>query len=663
MDWVAASHVLDAMTKLVAVTADALDALDAAQLPHEAVAAYADLTPVIAQDDHVNRVSMTLSREIETYIARRYPPARFEGPGFLSAQAYWLQNSLLAVATRVWLMRETIRALSPAKVTAFEDTVDWWFASDGSAKNPWLDVLGSLAAEWRFDIECVDGSAFSRPVSPRTVSRLPSALTDVPNLPRRAVTYLSRKTFQLGRRLRTVPPRFDGLHGLRLLMADSLGYDWTPVLAALAARRQDMQCYALDAQRLNGLDWTYHYTACVRSLWGAGRVDFLVEPAQASPAEAETLSGLFNEWQSHREAPPTLNVANINLYPALERHLKALVLSSPALARHADEISIQALDRIKPQVVCFYSMPWLAAKRLAFQSRLRGIPAVCYQHGGAYGTHVCPSHEQIEFAHADYFLTYGAGVRPRETPVLPHRAAFVPVGSARIDEMIECTRPRRGRARRPIRVLWVGGCSTRNTYGGSFVVEDTKRYRLQRRCLEILGAAPHLRVTYRTYTRQLGWEGTARWIDRSGLRISVNKWQQPINELVRDADVVFCDAPSSTVWNEVVVSKTPLVLYCDPDYTPLFQSFETDLGGACCWCRSTESFVTAVERLAADGHLFLDELEKLDPSTFVEHYVLHRRDGQVVSRVVAFLAEVACRLELTDAGARTDEVERSRASV
>src|SRR5207302_6122591 len=209
------------------------------------------------------------------------------------------------------------------------------------------------------------------------------------------------------------------------------------------------------------------------------------------------ISDLFDVWLRQRPAVPRLTALGFNLLPAIVPHLKAMATLGPALTRHSDMVAQRALDAIKPHAVCFFSIPWLATKRLAFQCRLRGIPTVCYQHGGVYGTQISPKNEQIEPAHADYFLVYGRGIQPRPMPAFSARAQYVPVGSAR---MAAITGKSQARSRpKVIRALWIAEFSSRNTIGGPFQVEDTERYLIQKECLQLLGRADRLRVTYRPY--------------------------------------------------------------------------------------------------------------------------------------------------------------------
>jgi len=63
-----------------------------------------------------------------------------------------------------------------------------------------------------------------------------------------------------------------------------------------------------------------------------------------------------------------------------------------------------------------------------------------------------------------------------------------------------------------------------------------------------------------------------------------------------------------------------------------------DLKAACLWCTSEEDMVAAVRKLAEQGNNFIKEVGKQNSKHFLNHYVLHRDDGQCVKRAISFLS-------------------------
>ena len=644
-----ASHVAQAIKRvggsalqLVALTAEALQALEDAGLPYDAALTYGVTRRLAALEPQINQEIVGFAEEIERFIAKRYAPAHFDGPGFLSGQGYHLQFALTTIATRLLLIQAAIDAHTPANVSVFAEAFDPWILGH-TYTTQWLEPLVALAQERDFRLEIIGPEPLAQSMNKRLggrakIKRIELFLHDV-------YSYLRRNAPGVIRRiLHAVPVHlagFDDLAGLRLLFADSLGYDWGPVLADLQTIR-GMHCFRLGAAALDQREWTYHYAPALRRLWHRELTALDIAPPLASEEEQSTLGALYDEWLRLRVEPPTLNLLGMDMFPAMSAHLRELTCLSPALVRHTDKLAEQALDIAQPHAVCFFAMPYLAAKRLSYHCRRRKIPVMCYQHGGAYGTHISVAHEQLELAHADYFLTYGPGIRPPATPVFPLHAHYVPVGSTRATAMMTNAQPKQQEDAALLKVLWISEATTGNTTGGTFQVEDTERYTQQRRCLEQLGRATHLRVTFRPYRSQCAVDGTTNWLATSGLPILVDV-ARPLAELIRAADIVISDNSSGTVWNETLALGKPMILYCDPQQTSLMPHFATDLAYACWWCRSGEDLLLAVGRLADEGATFVAEVARRDARAFLRDYVLNGEDAlSCVRRVVTFL-NMVCR--------------------
>ncbi|PIQ83371.1 MAG: hypothetical protein COV75_07795 [Candidatus Omnitrophica bacterium CG11_big_fil_rev_8_21_14_0_20_63_9] len=629
----------DASTRLVALTAEALQALQEYGLPHEAVSAYVDARELAPVEREANLVVQELTRELEPFIAQQYPAASCEGPGFLSGQSYYLQRSACVVATRAVLMRETIRACAPESVTVFEGPIDPWFLGDGYRRNPWIGPLEEIAREARVRLQSLPSPAEDR------TGQWQRSISGVWRSSRRVCRSVGR-TLMAGvhavASARAARP--EAGTDLRLLIAGSLGYDWAPVLAELWSQGK-VQAFAMDGSFHDAREWTYHYAPILRQVDNNARQELDVGPWRVEETEREHLSHLVDAWIQRRQPGSIPNVLGVNLFPALATHLKAIASLSVGLARHADAVASRALDVTRPHAVCFFSMPWLAAKRLAQACREREIPVVCYQHGGLFGTHEWIPHEHMESGHADYFLTYGPGIQPPAAPVVqPTRARYVPVGSARIESMVAAPAASPVPDGPIVRVLWIAERSTRNTTKGAIIKEDTARYLLQTRCLELLASAAHVRVTYRPHGGQVAWDGTTRWLAQrrfASIRVEASG-ARPLEELIRTSDMVLSDAHSATAWNEVLALGKPLLLYYNPEQTPLTPKFSADLERACVWCRSPEAFFATVQQLALEGQAFVAQARRPEASVFLQRYVLNGSDGRCAQRAASFLSHV-CR--------------------
>ncbi|MEW6530028.1 MAG: hypothetical protein AB1473_04270 [Thermodesulfobacteriota bacterium] len=632
----------DPRVKLIGLTAEAYEALAECGLPCDPVHAYANTRSLPTLDYQLNVECLRLLQEIEAYVAERYPPARFDGPGFLSGNAYYIQYSGQFVLTRGFLVREVLRACSPRSIALLQRAIEPWFAGDGYQVDPGLLIAQEVAKAHGVHCEILSvGGEFAPDPAVPAASKAVKGLKIVRRLPGRAWRYSKRELLPYATRVlsacRLRPDSIHNLRGLRLLFADFLGYDWGPVLSVLRGMTE-VDCFLLRFSSLDQRVWTRYYETKLYDVIHGKTLDLDSERLQINDAEARALGELYDEWITTRMRPPELTIGGLNLFPFLQQHLRAVTCLTPAVARHVDAVAERALSVSRPHAVCFFAIPWLLEKRLAHQARLRGIPVVCYQHGASYGTHRVPSHGQIEFREADYFLSYGEGVKPDLGSDFPMRARCIPVGSSRLEEWRAKTTPIRARKRQYLNLLWVGEVSFRNTIS-PWVVEDTERYCLEERCLQILGSAPGHRIVFRPYPHQVEWDGTCRWLKRTALQIELDV-ETPLETLILKSDVVVTDSSSGNVWNEALTIGRPLIVYCDPKQTPLMPHFIADLERACCWCRGNDELVKAVSRLVNDSDRFLTELRRIDTSDFLRKYVLHQDDGRCVQRVLSFLGSL-----------------------
>jgi len=630
--------------KFIALTAEAAQYLEELQIVYEPVSAYADTGEM---DDSIydqfNVESYGLAKEIESFIAQYYQGAQFENPGFLSGLSYYLQYSVNIILMQSFLMRETIRACSPDVVTVFDAGMDPWFADNGYEHLPWFDVIEDLSRRQGFQFEILplpdpdtaNNEAMKNQWQARNdfISRVKSRL--------RKNSVIKNLLFR--RKLNTSPrlkkqDAIEGLEGLRLLMVQSYSIDWAPILSALSYLKGS-ECYYIEGVKHGKHSWAYYYESFVYHLWHLSGHCLRIDPPQIDKEEKRLLSELFDSWLRKR-SQPELNVFGMNLFPALINHLRTMVSLGPALARHADSYAAQILDKIKPHVVCFVAIINMADQRLAFQCRKKNIPVVCYQHGGGFGVMHCAKDEQTEVAHADYFLTHGKLVQPRDKPAFPIRARYIPVGSTRIESMIKDTQRRIAKKTGLINILWIAETSTRNRLSVPFTLEDTERYLIQKKGLEILAGAKHLRVIFRPVRATLPWEGTTRWLNNtrlSSIKVDVKK---PLQDLIHGSDIIISSTASPTTWEEVIGLKKPMILFTKAPMSSYADYFIRDLQKSCLWCRSEQSLYIALRRLVSEGTDFIADLQQLDTTDFIRNYVLYEDDGRCVQRVLSVLKTV-----------------------
>ncbi len=611
---------------LVALTAAAQEALAAEELEGLSISALADTRALATVERSLTEQGLALATELEEAIAERHPPARFDGPGFLSGSINQIQHALVAIATRGFLMSAAIAELSPSVVTVFGDSLDPWVAADGYTRNPWLEVLEERSKELGFRLEEVGGDrnapavhgggAFGR-ARARLAGLVPAGVQ-------------ARRD---SGRVPIAAEILERLDGLNVLMDQVPSYDWSAVASALFGAR-GTSCSFLRQRALDSRWWLTYYEPRLASLRSPRARSLGFGKPAADPGESAEISDHIDAWLRARPEAPRIEVAGIDVFGAALQHLRALACIGPTLVRHADSVAERALEEANPDVVCFSDIASLAPARLAFQCRQRGIPALAYQHGGGYGTHQYAQHEVADLAHASHFLTYGEGISFSGVA-----AECVPVGSSRAEQMR--ARSRTGK-RDPgeFRVLFVGEASYGNSIGGGYVVEDTERYLLEIGCLGLLGETG-VETIYRPFPWEPERNGTTQWLARAGLAPLRADATTPLEELIESSDLVISDTSSGTVWNEVLAMGTPLLLYCDPEKTPLAEAFQGELARACKWCKSPSELTDVVSELAGDPAGFAAQLHRLDTSTFLDRYVLHRDDGRCSERALEALASAA----------------------
>jgi hypothetical protein len=609
---------------LVAVTAEAVDALDSYGLPHTAADDICDLRRLAGQEYPMNIEVARLAAAFESFAVSRHPQLDSDGPGFMSAQAYPLFHASVAIAARALICLDAIRHFGASTIAVYAGELDPWFRDDGYAVSPSVEILRRMRPDIAIDVRPpapgTPGDAARSPLHDRIRNRIEAVWRRV----------LQRDVAASG----STPP--EELRGLTLLFPTGARYDWAQVADALAGYG-GAQVFEIETQTL-GTFWPQVFAPVVVDRRTGSRQALDVAAFEADADEERVVERLVDEWARTRPADAVFPVLGVDIFPGLLPHFTHVARRSPAMVRHADAIAAAALDAVRPDAVGFFAMPLLADKRFAHASRRRQVLVVCYQHGASYGTHQVAQHGQIEQAHADVFLSYGDGTRLHGYPEFPVRATPVPVGSARIDAIRRAAAPRRG-PRQPLRVLWVGEYATRNEFNATHSIADVTRYRLEQRGLERLAAAHTLSVTYRPHRHQLQEVGIARWIERSELRIGIDA-VRPLEVLIDRSDLIVTDASSGQVWYETLAIGRPMILFCDPRQTLLWPEFAADVERACLWCRDEESFLAVLDRLAESPRTVVDELAAFDARPFVEKYVLHTGAGRPVDRVLAFLASV-----------------------
>ena len=646
---------------VVALTAEALQALQEFGVKHRAVSEFADTRPIATANQQLIVDCLDLLKEIETYILSHYGSSRTTDKGFLTSNFYWMQYVLTILITRAHLMQETIRVCTPDTVSMFKVEGDTDYAIKTShAWYPSLtmsNLLQQLASQYKFQLD-IRSYKFNRSY---WINRylLYSFLHHIRRIPGRLRRMMARwiahlEYLSLGDTNNTST---DERH--LLLIVGGLNHEWR----AITSLSRDTQGYVLnwaDNANLSGDSghngWCMGYDSKLDQFGGQSSIELTFDPYHLDRKEIDSVTVLCESWTNKYHENNKIHFRGLDLVDDLIDVVKPIAARSLSLCRYMDDVVVNVLDSAAPDVVCFQGVVHMADKRMASACKERGIPTVGIQHGGSVGTHMSHSVDINDWSCCDYYLTYGAGIKVQPNPILPQQASLVSVGSTDIEQRIKTNNLEKHGDNNCIKVLWISEKSFGNTIGHHYFPEDTKRYLLQQQCLTILNNSDDIEVTFRPFRTNEETIGTVRWIDSGEYTETKVDINSTLDELMETSDVIITDNAASTVWNEAIAFGKPLILFCDPQQTLLMPHFAADLEGACLWCKTESELVSAVQRLSNTGSDFLSGLRQTDTSSYLENYVLYRNDGYSKQRALDFLKALCSDSRSTDKLKKLQEV-------
>tara|TARA_B100001964_G_C14236928_1_gene602923 strand:+ start:258 stop:2267 length:2010 start_codon:yes stop_codon:yes gene_type:complete len=627
--------------EVVALTAEALQALEEFGIPHTSVSEYADTRPIGSTSKHLLSNCVELLRDIEDRILNSHGNTQDSDRGFLISHIYWFNFAASILATRVHLMHETIRACNPKTVSMFKlegdagyilRTAHPWFPSI-----PMNGLLNQLAQQYSFTIS----------FNSYKTNRVKWWVSW-----RALYSFVQRVRYCVGsywKVIRTISHNVIGTHDAdmgnqSLLVLGGMNKELNTVTASLKATKVYVLNHA-NNEIMGGiqgcLGWSTVYNSKLISLTERTTIDLDLDSPEPDSEEIAHLNSLYDEWANQFDQTATVKFGDFDLLSDLITVLRPIAVYGLFLSRYVDRIAYRVLDAFSPDVVCFQGVNRMVDKRMALACEMEGIPTVGIQHGGSVGTHVNNSLEVNELAFCDYYLTYGNGIKPLSDPVVAQKAGLLAVGSPNIEQRVFGCNSLKQLDNERIRVLWISEKSYGNTIGQDQRSEDTRRYLLQKKYLNLLGACDQLKVTFRPMSDTVKILGTVLYIEQEPhLSINVDTTSN-MDNLLLNSDIVITDISSSTVWNETIAFQKPLILYCNPQQTPLMSHFKSDLELACCWCSTEDDFLDALQRLTVDGKEYVAELRKVDTSDYLQRYVVHCNDGKSTERVNTFLKEIS----------------------
>lgn len=641
-------------TKLIALTAEALQALEEFDLNHEAVSEYADTILVASSSRKLQKNLLILLEEIEAYVLDNYIGSSMSDKGFLTSHMYWLSHAVTILAARAHLMHEIMKSCGPCLVTMFnysEDDVYMLHTSQPWYPTlPFTSILNQLALLYSFqlDVKSFRPSMFHSFISD-SIEAIPFWLQKAVYLMKVFVTNNStRLTAGLLTNIeRQVSSRSN------LCVVGGINHEWNTVLSSLDQVDVDILSWKENTSLVGDefCGWSTIFDTKLSSLGGFSPVKTDIGKYAPNMLEVEALSNIYDKWVAHRKSHADFKIDGIDLADDLIEVINPIVTYGFSLCRYIDDVIEQALDLCSPDLVCFQGVIHMADKRVAHACHMRDIPTIGIQHGGSVGTHINNRIDMNDWGWCQYYMTYGTGIKSVVDPVVPQLAQLISVGSPCLRDAIDvsvignsCDHANQ------MSVLWISDKAFGNTIGHESRGEDTSRYKLQKQCLTILAKHTDINVVFRPFKSTEDSLGTVRWLKGAGLESICVDSNSALNQLLIQSDLVVTDNTASTVWNEVIAHNKPLVLYCDPNQTPLDTEFMSVLEETCCWCKNEADLIKTINRLVSDSGNYISDLRNKDTSVFLEKYVFHKDDSDPVSVASTSLRQIISRGELTISG-------------
>ncbi len=629
---------------VIAQTAEALQALEEFGVNHVAVAEYADTRFIAAQSKQLQSDCFTLINEAEDFILNNYGDARTSDVGYLTTHIYWIYHAVSSLATRAYLWQETIRACRPSTVSIFKSVADDAYALQIS--QPWYsslpmdNILRQLKSLYSLDFDVRSSGWPKSHLTYRFLTKsslgylLTSPLRIGKLLARKFIDNLSKGNFDIGHIKDNDDP-------LNVFMVGGVNDEWRTVISSLEKR---ISVYGLSWTNNSFLmnekgfrGWSSIYDDSIISIKGSSSFDFDFGQYKLDENEVNIITDLYDQWTSRVDSTSLLNFGNLSLTEDVLDIVRPLATYGISLSRYIDSAVSDLLDAGNPDVVCFQGVIHMADKRMISACRKRGVPTVGIQHGGSVGTHENSKIDINDIGWCDYYLTYGDGIRNSDVSIIPKRAKLIPVGSPSIDKRLRPLVKRQPMHTKYVRVLWITDKSYGNTIGHDSRMEETSRYLLHKRCLDMLGKCPDVKLTLRPFKSTEGMLGTTRLINNDpNLDVNIDTFSR-LDDLIYKHDIVITDNTASTVWNEAIVFGKPLILFCDPKQTVLMNHFVSDLERACCWCRTENEFIDAVKMLVTEGFQYVNKLSQIDTADYIKKYILHSDNCRPVDRATSFL--------------------------
>ena len=259
----------------------------------------------------------------------------------------------------------------------------------------------------------------------------------------------------------------------------------------------------------------------------------------------------------------------------------------------------------------------------------RNIPVIAWQHGD--GPFYPPMQIFVEIRDTDIHMSYGPG-HQEMLNVAPHNhfsTRIESVGSLILENIYLKKSENTGKNR----ILYVTTQFYYNNYYiNNYPVPDNSLWNYQKAILNLLGTS-QIPTIFKLMPQKYETPLFSEYIKENEFNnISVVHFEKSFVDLLKDADIVICDYPSTPVIEAIAAKKTIFVLLSSPH---LRQESLDLLKKRVFWCENVEDFVTMISNYL--NGTSLDQNPSIENYEYFELFGVDKLDGNVSKRALEIL--------------------------
>ena len=640
VEWIGRSGNSFDSYKIVAISAGALQALEELDISHISVSQYTDMKLIARCSKDLQVELVDLLEDLEDYFFDNYLKSKDDCKGFLLGHIYWLSHALTMLAARTHLLQESLKYFRPSKITLLSRNNDTSYQLYTS--QPWYsslpmgNITNELSSKYCVYVDLKSVEVSSHVQIDAFHIKLGQAVKMIKVIIKSLINRWLHKD--------NVQQRSGSMSSANLCLVGGVNKEWMKILCSFDDVRVNIFNWNnnISLDYFQGQGWSTVYDTKLSTMNGWVSANIGLDEYCPDYDEIKELSELYDKWVLRYKDTRVIDMNGINLLGDMLEIIRPLATYGVSVCRYVDKSIDRLFESYVPDIACFQGVIHMADKRMILACKERGIPTIGIQHGGSVGTHVNNRIEMNDWGFCDYYFSYGDGIRLQANPVVPQVSKLISIGSPSLEEDRDkfVREFERDNLDDEISILWISDKAYSNTIGHESRGEDNSRYELQKECLTIVGVSKNVKLIFRPFRTTEEDLGTVRWITLAGFdNIHVDS-TSVLNKLLGECDLVITDNTASTVWNEVIAYDIPLILYCDPEQTPMIKEFTNVLQIACEWCKNQQDLINVMETLVQDPYRYTNELKKKNTITYLEKYVLHNNSQDSTELAVNFLNEL-----------------------